>query len=98
MGTMDEPSLHDFAGEKAIAQAKAKTDYVAACADADMIDASYVADLFGDWSPALESALTKMVMALRKDDEPDALGYAYDAADELKKLAQKRVEERMARA
>lgn len=98
MGMMDEPALYDHAGEVSAARSEAERDYIAACAEADMRDPSYVADLFGDWNDALQDKLTKMMMALQKDDEDDALGYAYDALGELEKLARNRVKERMARA
>lgn len=98
MGTINEPALYDLAGEQAIARAEAKSDYIVACADADMADPAYVADLFGDWNDPLQDKLVKMIMALRKEDEADALGYAYDVADELKAIAQKRVADRMGRA
>lgn len=98
MGIMDEPALYDHAGEAAAARAEAERDYIAACAEADMRDPAYVTDLCGDWNDAMQDKLTKMLMALQKEDEDDALGYAYDVLGEIEKIARERVKERMARA
>lgn len=98
MGTINEPALYDLAGEKAAKRAEAERDYIDACAEADMLDAKEVADLFGDWNDELQAALTKMVMAAKRNDNDDTLGYAYDAADALTKIAKQRVRERIGRA